>query len=79
MSQDSDLFVGSVEQLVLLVFDGPDQLSELLQGSGDPDLVIRLKKEQEFQGREWNSGSHNQTITFNFFSTKLTKQVNRTQ
>ena len=74
MSQDSDLFVGSVEQLVLLVLDGADQLSELLQGSGDPDLVIRLKvKEQECQERESNSGSHNQTITFNFFSTKLTQ------
>jgi hypothetical protein len=42
----SYLFVGSVQEFVLLVFDGPDQLPELLQGSGDPDLVVSLKKDR---------------------------------
>ena len=41
---DPNLFVRPIEQLVLLVLDGPDQLAELFQRSGDPNLVIGLER-----------------------------------
>ncbi len=49
LQRDDELLVGPVEQPVLLVLDGGDELAELLQGVGNHHLVVGLVVPDAFE------------------------------